>query len=69
MKRVEGNMLIVGREPARTPWQATRRNQRQAALISPRLSARPGVYCFKSHEADDEWMLERQIAASRKKRT
>jgi hypothetical protein len=69
MKRIEGNMLVLGREPTMTPWQATRRNQRRAALISPRIAAPPGVYCFDSHEAADEWMLTKQIAASRKKRT
>ncbi len=69
MKRVEGNMLIVGTPPAHTPWQAARRNQRRAALLAPRPSARPGVFLFKSHQEADQWMIEKQVAASLKRRT
>lgn len=62
MRRVEGNMLILGEETKLTPWQRFQRIQRRARLLSRGKGFRPGVFCFKSHEELHEWALKnRQV--------
>lgn len=61
MKRVEGNMLIVGTPPALTPWQTFVRIQRRARLLSRGKGYRPGVHRFKSHEELHEWALKNKV--------
>ncbi len=62
MKRVEGNMLILGAEPELTPWQRFVRLQRRARLLARGKGFRPGVFRFKSHEEAREWTLQnRQV--------
>jgi len=62
MRRVEGNMLILGEPPARTPWQTFVLLQKRARLLSRGKGFKPGVYRFKSHEELREWTLNnRQV--------
>jgi hypothetical protein len=58
MKRVEGNMLVLGEESKLTPWQRFLRLQRRARLLSRGKGFRPGVYRFTSHEELREWTLK-----------
>lgn len=68
MKRVEGDMLVVGTQRLST-WEIASRNQRRAAKFTPTAAVKPGVYRFSSHADADQWMLNQQITASLKKRT
>jgi hypothetical protein len=69
MRSVEGDMLVLGKPSELTPWQETARHQRRSARLAPRVSARPGVYFFSSHQEADTWNLQKQIAASLKRKT
>ncbi|MEY4488493.1 MAG: hypothetical protein RIQ79_1001 [Verrucomicrobiota bacterium] len=57
MRRVEGDMLIIGKPPELTPWQSFVRLQKRARLLSKGKGFAPGVYRFKSHEELREWTL------------
>jgi hypothetical protein len=57
MRRVEGNMLILGEPSKRTPWEIFMRLQKRARLLTRGKGFKPGVYRFKSHEELREWTL------------